>query len=30
MPRWRELKGFCENDGWELYKETASGNTGGV
>ena len=22
MPRWRELKRFCENDGWELYKET--------
>ena len=22
MPRWRELKRFCENDGWELYKDT--------
>lgn len=22
MPRWRELKGFCEKDGWELYKDT--------
>ena len=22
MPRWKELKRFCENDGWELYKET--------
>jgi len=22
MPSWKELKRFCENDGWELYKET--------
>lgn len=22
MPRWKELKKFCENDGWELYKDT--------
>ena len=22
MPRWRELKRFCDNDGWELYKDT--------
>lgn len=22
MPRWKELKRFCDNDGWELYKET--------
>lgn len=22
MPRWRELKRFCDNDEWELYKET--------
>ena len=22
MPKWKELKRFCENDGWELYKET--------
>lgn len=22
MPSWRELKRFCERDGWELYKET--------
>ncbi|MEG2144061.1 MAG: type II toxin-antitoxin system HicA family toxin [Oscillospiraceae bacterium] len=22
MPRWKELKRFCENDGWELYKNT--------
>lgn len=22
MPRWRELKRFCDNDDWELYKET--------
>lgn len=22
MPRWKELKRFCEKDGWELYKET--------
>jgi len=22
MPKWRELKRFCENDGWELYKDT--------
>lgn len=22
MPKWRELKRFCERDGWELYKDT--------
>lgn len=22
MPRWRELKRFCDRDGWELYKNT--------
>lgn len=22
MPNWKELKRFCENDGWELYKDT--------
>ena len=22
MPRWKELKRFCDRDGWELYKET--------
>jgi hypothetical protein len=22
MPRWKELKRFCEHDGWELYKQT--------
>ncbi|MGD0622328.1 MAG: type II toxin-antitoxin system HicA family toxin [Dehalococcoidia bacterium] len=22
MPRWRDIKSFCENDGWELYKQT--------
>ncbi len=22
MPKWKELKKFCENDGWELYKDT--------
>ncbi len=22
MPKWRELKRFCENDGWRLYKDT--------
>ena len=22
MPRWKELKSFCERDGWELYKDT--------
>ncbi len=22
MPNWRELKRFCERDGWELYKDT--------
>ena len=22
MPSWRELRRFCEKDGWELYKET--------
>lgn len=22
MPRWGELKRFCDNDKWELYKDT--------
>lgn len=22
MPSWRELRKFCEKDGWELYKHT--------
>lgn len=22
MPRWNELKRFCDRDGWELYKDT--------
>ena len=22
MPRWKDLKRFCERDGWELYKNT--------
>ena len=22
MPRWKDLKRFCERDGWELYKST--------
>lgn len=22
MPSWRDLKRFCESDGWELYKTT--------
>ncbi len=22
MPSWKELKRFCERDGWELYKTT--------
>ena len=22
MPSWKELKRFCERDGWELYKDT--------
>lgn len=22
MPRWKEVKRFCDNDGWELYKDT--------
>ncbi|NMB26031.1 MAG: type II toxin-antitoxin system HicA family toxin [Firmicutes bacterium] len=22
MPSWRDLKRFCERDGWELYKRT--------
>ena len=22
MPRWKDLKKFCEKDGWELYKDT--------
>ena len=22
MPKWKELKRFCENDKWDLYKDT--------
>lgn len=22
MPRWKELKRFCDRDGWECYKDT--------
>ena len=22
MPSWKELKRFCDHDGWELYKQT--------
>lgn len=22
MPKWKDLKRFCERDGWELYKST--------
>jgi hypothetical protein len=22
VPSWKELKRFCDSDGWELYKET--------
>jgi hypothetical protein len=22
MPSWKDLKRFCERDGWELYKAT--------
>ena len=22
MPKWRDLKRFCERDGWVLYKDT--------
>jgi hypothetical protein len=22
MPKWKELKRFCDKDGWELYKST--------
>lgn len=22
MPSWKELRRFCERDGWELYKDT--------
>ena len=22
MPSWRDLRRFCERDGWELYKNT--------
>jgi len=22
MPNWKELKRFCERDGWTLYKQT--------
>lgn len=37
MPTWKELRRFCERDGWELYKKTdhffyrkrdANGNVG--
>lgn len=22
MPSWKDLRRFCESDGWELYKDT--------
>lgn len=22
MPKWKDLKRYCENDGWTLYKDT--------
>lgn len=22
MPKWKDLKRYCERDGWELYKDT--------
>lgn len=22
MPKWKDLKRYCERDGWELYKQT--------
>ena len=22
MPSWKDLKRYCERDGWELYRET--------
>jgi len=22
MPKWKELRRFCERDGWDLYKNT--------
>ncbi len=22
MPKWKDLKRFCENDEWDLYKDT--------
>ncbi|HBV96067.1 MAG: hypothetical protein JL50_05500 [Peptococcaceae bacterium BICA1-7] len=22
MPSWKDIKRFCENDGWKLYKES--------
>lgn len=22
MPKWTELRRYCERDGWELYKDT--------
>jgi hypothetical protein len=22
MPSWKDVKRFCEHDGWELYKDT--------
>ena len=22
MPSWKDIKKFCENDNWDLYKET--------
>ena len=27
MPRWKELKRFCEKDGWE-FEKAAAGYTG--
>ena len=22
MPKWKDLKRYCDRDGWELYKDT--------
>jgi len=22
MPKWKDLKRYCENDGWQLFKNT--------
>lgn len=22
MPTWKELKRFCDNDGWEMYRDS--------